>query len=102
MKTSRIILSALLLVGCTSTHQTTSLTADQAKAVALQLANDKASIIYHCQPFRDGQPARVVAGHWVWTEQRGYGHGDIQATVELAMDGSTHSVDVQLLDNREY
>jgi hypothetical protein len=102
MKTSRLILFALLLAGCTSTRQTASLTADQAKAVALQLANDKASSIYHCQPFRDGQPARVVAGHWVWTEQRGYGQGDIQAIVELAMDGSTHSVDVQLLDNREY
>ena len=79
-----------------------SLTAEQAKAVALQLANDEASSLYHCQPFRDGQPVRVVAGHWVWTEQRGFGQGDIQATVEFAMDGSTHSVDVQLLDNREY
>jgi uncharacterized protein YcfL len=102
MKTSRIILFALLFVGCTSTHQSASLTADQAKEVAMRLANDKASTVYHCQPFRDGQPARVVAGHWVWTDRQGYGRGDIEATVELAMDGSTQNVDVQLLDNLEF
>jgi hypothetical protein len=103
MKTSHIIFSALLLVSCTSTHHTGSLTADQAEAVSIQLANEKASTIYHCQPFRDdGQPARVVAGLWVWTELRGCGQVDLQATIELAMDGSTHSVDVQLLDCREY
>ena len=102
MKRPRIILFALLLVGCTSTHQTASLTADQAKAVAIRLANDKASTVYHCQPFRDGQPARLVAGHWVWTDLQGYGRGDIQATVELAADGSTHKVEVQLLDSQIY
>jgi len=102
MKTSRVILFALLLAGCTSTHQTSSLTADQAKTVAMRLANERASKIYHCKPFRDGQPASLVAGHWVWTDLQGYGRGDIQATVELAMDGSTRNVDLQLLENRAF
>jgi hypothetical protein len=102
MKTSHIVLFALVLAGCTSTHQSASLTADQAKAVAMRLASDKAWAVYHCQPFRDGQPAHLVAGHWVWTGQQGYGRCDIQATVELAMDGSTQNVDLQLLDNRAF
>ena len=96
MKTSRIILSALLLVGCTSTHQTASLTADQAKAVAIHLANEKAAAIYHSQPFHDGQPPSFVAGHWTW---RQLVTGDLEATVELAADGSTNSVTInQLVD----
>ena len=100
MKTSRIILFALLLVGCTSTHQTVSLTADQAKAVAIQLANEKAAVTYHSQPFHDGQPPSFVAGHWTW---RQLGTGDIEATVELAADGSTNSVAlIQLVDKLLY
>jgi hypothetical protein len=102
MKTSRIIFFALLLTGCTSTHQSSSLTSDQAKTIAMRLANAKALAIYHCQPFRDRQPAHLVAGHWVWTEQKGHGRGDIQVTVELAMDGSTQNVDLQLLDNLQF
>jgi uncharacterized protein YcfL len=97
MKTSFIIIFAILLVGCASTQPGASLTAEQAKTVAMRLANDKAFTLYHCQPFRDGQPARLVAGHWVWVDQQGFGLGDIQATVELAADGSTHSVDLKLL-----
>jgi uncharacterized protein YcfL len=102
MKISHVIFFALLLVGCTSTHQSASLTADQATIVAMRLANEKASTIYHCQPFRNGQPAHLVAGHWIWIDQQGYGQADIQARVELAANGSTHNVDLQLLDNRAY
>lgn len=87
MKTPRIILITLLLVGCTSTHQTASLTADQAKAVAIRLANEKAASTYHCQPFHNGQPPSFVAGHWVWRQL-----ATIEGTVELAADGSTNSV----------
>jgi hypothetical protein len=89
MKTSGIIFIALLLVGCISTCQTASLTADQAKAVAIRLANEKAAATYHRQPFHDGQPPSFVAGHWIW---RQLVTGDIEATVELAADGSTNSV----------
>src|SRR5450755_3138992 len=97
MKTPHIILFALLLVGCTSTHQTASLTADQAKAVAIRLANEKAAVTYHGQPFHDGQPASFVAGRWTW---RQIGAGDIEATVELAADGSTNSVTLNQLSDR--
>ena len=100
MTVSRLILFALFLVGCASNPQSTSLTEEQAKATAIQLANDKASTLYHCQPFRDGQSAQFVAGRWLWVEQQGFGHGDIRAVVELAADGSTNNVDVQLLDTR--
>ena len=97
MKISRIFLVALLLVGCTSPHQTASLTADQAKVVAIRLANEKAAVTYHSQPFHDGQPPSFVAGHWTW---RQLGTGDIEATVELAADGSTNSVTINQLADK--
>jgi hypothetical protein len=101
MRASFIVGFALLLVGCnTSTRQGASLTAEQAKTVAMRLANDKASTLYHCQPFRDGQPAQFVAGHWLWVARQGFGHGDIEATVELAANGSTNNVDLQLFDSQ--
>jgi hypothetical protein len=81
-------------------EKSASLTAEQAKTLAIRLANDKALTLYNRQPFRDGQPARFVAGQWVWDDLRGFGHGDIQATVKLAADGSTISVDLKLLDSR--
>ncbi len=100
MKTSRIIILALLLAGCTSSRPGALLTTEQATSAAVRLANDKASAVYHSRPFQDGQPAQLVTGHWVWVGQGGYGHADIQATVELAADGSTNSVELQLLDNQ--
>ena len=100
MKIASIIIATLLLVGCTSTRPSASLTAEQAKTAALRLANDQAFTLYHCRPFHDGQPAQFVAGRWVWVDQQGFGHCDIQATVELAADESSHKVEVQLLDNR--
>jgi len=68
------------------TRPSASLTAEQAKAAAMRLANDQAFSLYHCRPFHDGQPAQFVAGHWLWVEQQGFGHSDIQATVELALE----------------
>jgi len=101
MKKSSIIIFAFLLTGCAATHQSASLTAEDAKAVAIRLANDRASTLYHCQPFRDGQSAQFVAGRWVWVQQQGFGHGDIQATVEIAANGSTSHVDLQLFDSQD-
>ena len=83
----------------TNTKET--LTSEQATTAAIRLANDKAYALYQHQPFADGRPARIVAGHWLWAVRQGYGNGDIQATVELALDGSTNSVDLQLLDSLE-
>ena len=108
MKYSRLFFLALLLAGCASTHHGPTLTADQAKAFAIQLANDKASALYHCRPFTDGQPAQLVAGHWVWSTRQGLGRGDIEAQVEFAADGATNRVDckvlvnVNVLDNRGF
>jgi hypothetical protein len=100
MKIQSFIVMTLLLVGCTSTRPSASLTAEQAKAAAMRLANDQAFTLYHCRPFHDGQPAQFVAGHWLWVEQQGFGHGDIQATVELAIDDSSHKVEVQVFDSQ--
>jgi len=89
------------LAGCsTGTRQGTKLTADQAGALALKLANDKALTIYHCQIFQDARTARYVQGHWEWSERQGFGRCDLEAAVKLAPDGSTNAVDVKLLDNR--
>jgi hypothetical protein len=93
---TQYLILAFILVGCESSRQSASLNADQAKTRAMGLANDKAAALYHSQPFVAGQPAQFVAGHWLWRARQGMGHGDIQATVELAMDGSTNNVDLQL------
>jgi NifU-like protein involved in Fe-S cluster formation len=61
MKISVIAAFAFLLIGCESSRQSASLTSQQAKTVAIQLANEKAGALYHCQPFQDGQPASVVS-----------------------------------------
>ena len=100
MKISVIAVLALLLIGCESSRQSASLTSEQATAAAIRLANDKADTLYHCQPFRDGQPASFKQGHWTWRDSRGYGLGDIQATVELAANGSTNNVDVEFFDSQ--
>ena len=101
MKTSLILVLAFVLVGCESSRQSASLTADQAKTLAMRLANDKAATLYHSQPFVAGQPAQFVADHWLWVARQGFGRGDIQATVELAMDGSTNKVDLQVFESQE-
>ena len=100
MKISSVIIFALLLVGCASRPPSAALTAEEARSVALRLANDQAFAVYQCRPFRDGQPAKFVASHWVWAGREGYGHGDIQATVALAADGSTNHVELQLFDSQ--
>ena len=87
--------------GCsTGMRQGKTLTAEQADALALKLANDKALAIYNCQIFQDARTARFVQGHWEWSQRRGFGHCDLEATVQLAPDGSTNAVDVKLLDNQ--
>ena len=102
MKTSLIVILAFVLVGCESSQRSASLTTEQATTIAMRLANDKASTLYQHQPFVAGQPAQFVAGHWLWVARQGFGHGDIQARVELAMDGSTNHVDLQIFDSQAY
>jgi len=100
MKTSPILVLAFILAGCESSRQSASLTTEQATTIAMRLANDKASTLYQHQPFVAGQPAQFVAGHWLWVSRQGFGSGDIQAAVELAKDGSTNRVDLQLFDSK--
>jgi len=78
---------------------TTRLTAAQAGALAHKLANDRAQVLYQCQPFRADSPAEFVEGRWVWHNLRGQGRGDLEATVELTEDGSKSSVLVRRLDS---
>jgi len=94
MKTLLIAVLGFIFSGCESSRQSASLTPEQAKTLAMRLANDKASAICHRQPFHDGQPATFESGHWVWRE---LAPGDIEATVELAKDGSTNSVAINIL-----
>jgi hypothetical protein len=99
MKKSRIAVSMFLLVACSCSRQSTSLTEDQATTLATRLANDKAKLLYQVQPFpvgRKAYPAHFEAGRWVWTgdltiDGRVTWHG----AVELAPDGSTNNVDVK-------
>jgi hypothetical protein len=89
---------ALVLVGCST--RTNSLNADQAKTRARGVANEQACKLYGAQPFWNGAPARFVQGQWVWSDRRGCGSGDLEATVTLAADGSPRSVDVILLNSQ--
>jgi beta-lactamase regulating signal transducer with metallopeptidase domain len=76
------------------------LTAAQAEALAVRLANEKAQALYHCQPFRSGTSAQWVQGGWVWRDLRAQGTVDIEATVKFAADGTNPDVHVNMLDSR--
>ena len=71
----------------------------QATALALRLANEKADALFHHRPFKDGQPAQLLTGKWVWTDGCGVALLDYHVSVMLAVDGSTNRVDVQVWDD---
>jgi hypothetical protein len=102
MRARNFLPLALVLAGCnsTGTHRIPTLTADRARTLARQLANEQARSAYGWQPFWNGAPAQFVHGRWVWNDRRAYGIGDVEATVSFAADGSSRSVDVMLLDTR--
>ena len=99
MKTPLIAISVLLLAGCESSWTPTPITAEQAATLSVQLANDKAELVYHRRPFENKEPATFEGGRWVWKASKGTGILDFWALVGLAADGSTNSVDVKLLDD---
>jgi hypothetical protein len=99
MKRLLVAVLGVILVGCASSRPSASLTPEQAKTLALRLANDKASAVCHRQPFHDGQPATFVSGRWVWRE---LAPGDVEATVELARDGSTNNVAINILSDSNF
>lgn len=98
MKTLHLITLLLLMAGCTAPPAT--LTSEQARTLARELANEKAKALYACEPFRNGPAPRFAQGRWVWRDRRGHGPVDIEATVEFGADGSNRSVEVLLLDSR--
>ena len=101
MKAQHLISLALLMVGCSITKTSrTTLTADQARIIARQSANQEARELYGFQPFWNGAPASFVQGRWVWRDRRACAFGDMEATVSLAPDGSPRSVNVIFLDSR--
>ena len=99
MRVICLIVFAVVFGGC-APRKRAPLSAEQAQSVAVRLANSKASTLYRCEPFGSRQAARFSQGRWLWSDRQGYGTGDIEATVELAADGSTNRVDIRLLDNR--
>lgn len=119
MRMSAIIVFALLLAAMPGLTQPTNrnsanggktsqpgqslnsvhLTSAQATVLALRLANEKADAIFHHRPFKDGQPAQLVTGKWVWTDGCGVALSDYHASVVLGADGSTNRVDIQVWDN---
>ena len=76
------------------------LTDAQAEALAERLANEKAQVLYNCQPFREGTPAQFIQGYWLWRDLRAQGSFDVEATVKFAADGASPEVKVLLLDSR--
>ena len=94
---------ALLVAGCGTPSESDSvLTAEQAQVMAVELANSNAVAVYHFEPFTNRSAVRFEQGRWIWTARVGYGFGDIEARVELADDGSTNSVHLRVLDNRQF
>ena len=102
MKIRHLIPLVLVLVGCSNptAQRLTSLTPEQARVIARELANKKAHALYGSQPFSDGASARIIQGGWIWNDKKGCGLGDMEATVILTLDGSAQSVNVMLLDSR--
>jgi hypothetical protein len=85
-----------------SSDPAATLTPEEARVLARAIANQKAKELYDCEPFGNGPPAQFVDGDWLWFDRRGQGPADIEATVQLAGDGSIRSVDVILLDLRGF
>ena len=102
MKPLHAIPVIMMLVGCSTSDSRTSetLNVEEASRLAQQLANQRAQILFQLQPFRNGPQARFTAGRWEWRDQRGYGHGDMEARVSFDPNGSRPDVEVLLLDSQ--
>jgi hypothetical protein len=83
-----------------SQHSPTPLTADQARQFACALANERAKELYQCEPFSDGAAPDFIDGVWKWSNCRGHGLVDFEASVEFGADGSDPFVFILVLDNR--
>jgi hypothetical protein len=110
MKSACIVLFAVFTLGCASEqHSHTTLTKTEATQLAVRLANDKASRLCWCRPFREDHTTSMdfIAGHWYWCGWMGFrrvGPGvvcDVQSQVTLSPDGATNNVEIQLFDYRD-
>jgi hypothetical protein len=79
-----------------------SLGVEAATTLSRELANQKALEFYRTRPFNDGPAAQLIGGRWRWHDRRGYGQGDLEATVSFSLNGSDAAVEVLLLDSRNY
>jgi hypothetical protein len=101
MKAHLLISLALLLVGCAGLPpRAQTMTAEQARILARQLANDEARALCGFQPFQNGAQPLFADGRWTWRDRRACGSTDVEATVTFAANGSAPSVEVLFLDNR--
>jgi hypothetical protein len=73
---------------------------EQARALAQQLANEKARAAYGVEPFRDG-PDPTWVGRWVWGDVRNIEKGQIQALVSFGANGSNRVASVSPFRNQE-
>jgi hypothetical protein len=76
----------------------TEVTAEQAGALAMRLADKKARTLYgSTQLIREGDPAKLVAVHWIWTYHKlDPANHEINAKVELLLNGPPQSIDVSV------
>ena len=109
MKTSRVfILLTFVFVGCL-VLQGAQLTANQAKALAVQLADEKFATIWHVEKtsiFKTNTPSygmgatlvttnHFVDDHWVIDLYTSQPDHQFEAHIELAADGSTNQTTVR-------
>jgi hypothetical protein len=73
---------------------------EQAKALAHQLANEKARAAYGVEPFEDG-PEPTWVGRWVWGDVRSIGPVEIQALVSFGSNGSNRVASVSPFGNKQ-
>jgi hypothetical protein len=96
-----LLWSVVLLAGCSSPRAPRAvLTAEEASLRARTLANEAARTRYGMEPYFNGPRAKRVGDQWVWSDRRACSHGDMEATVRLASDGSPRTVQVNFLDSR--
>jgi hypothetical protein len=72
--------------------------AADATARAVLAANSVARRDYSIEPFTGLKPAASFDGQvWSWRNRVAWGHGDFEAEVRIAPDGTTESVEVEFL-----
>jgi hypothetical protein len=96
MKRSMFLFLGVGLVGCCSSSPVPPLSQQEAGVLCLQLANAKTEALYGHQPFQSGVLPKFQGGQWVWSEKNAYGTADVLGTVELAADGSTNDVSIEV------